>query len=946
MKTRFYKRLLIILLCIGLLLPPGLNRNYDHVSAAVTGIVTASTLNVRSEPSISADKLQLNGINVYLRKGETVTIHDEEGDWYFVSLSFNGKAAKGYVSKDYVKTNQEVTVTPTPSPEPTSKPTPKPTPSTTPKPTPKPSDKPVEATDKGDKEKYKLKATVTASSLNVRSGPGTTYSKAGVLYTNSSVTVIDEILKGSTKWYMISFKNGGVTKTGYVSSLYIKLDYKTAVKGEVADKSIKVRQSAGNKAAYLKDNKGKLISLKKGKKVNILSESTISNEKWFKVSFTIDGKKYTGYTLANQTAFQVINSESTSVPTPTPTSTPKPTQKPSVTPTPKPTNTPTPKPTNTPAPTQKPTQGPTVTPTPTPTPTLTPTPTPTPIIIPTTTPIPTPGASFIEVPDIQIYDEINTWRTGYVCNTVYLNVVANILASEAYLVDEKQEPVILNNGHKVTVESAISVDNKIWYKINFQYYWRELSGHVRAEYIYVGDEPPVPVNPPVTANPTPIPIVTVTPTPMPPIDNVDFETKLASQGFPESYKEQLRILHTMYPNWEFTAYHTGLDWNVVINEESKPGKNTIPNWKSPEWLSFEDGAYDWKTDTFILYDGTYWVTTSRAAIEYYMDPRNFLTENGIFQFELLKYQDAYQNLQGVEGILKGTALYNTSYSFTDENGILQTYTYGETIMKAAQYSGVSPYHLASRIKQEVVTGATTLSNSVSGTYKGYEGYYNFYNIGANDSPGGGAIANGLRYAKNGTSSASNNLKYLIPWTNQYRSIVGGGFFLGSSYIHRGQDTVYLQKFNVTPTSTYFHQYMTNVEAPFAESKKIATAYKAMADTKIVFSIPVYLNMPSKPSPLPTTQFNPNNRLKSLKVLNTAGEELTITPTFSQTEMYYYLIVPNNVEMVEIKATAVSKKATVLGTGFITLNQGINEIKLPVIAENGNVAEYIINIVRE
>jgi hypothetical protein len=140
--------------------------------------------------------------------------------------------------------------------------------------------------------------------------------------------------------------------------------------------------------------------------------------------------------------------------------------------------------------------------------------------------------------------------------------------------------------------------------------------------------------------------------------------------------------------------------------------------------------------------------------------------------------------------------------------------------------------------------------------------------------------------------------------------------------------------------------MTNVEAPFAESKKIAAAYKDMEDTPIVFSIPVYLNMPEQASPMPVTQFNPNNRMKSLKVLGMDGKELTITPTFSQTEYNYYLIIPNNTDMVEIKATAVSKKATVIGGGYIGLVQGNNEIRISVIAENGDIADYIVNIVRE
>ena len=557
-------------------------------------------------------------------------------------------------------------------------------------------------------------------------------------------------------------------------------------------------------------------------------------------------------------------------------------------------------------------------------------------------PTPTPEPQILEIPSNQIYTSISGPQDGYVCNTLYLNVYENILVHNSFLYDLSGQPVLLLSGAKVKVNSVVRVDGIPYYHITYG----DISGHVRAEYIYVGSQLPDGVVNPWTPVPTPGAEVTPVPTQGPQIPDTDFETMLIMEGFPESYKDALRRLHALHPNWVFKAYHTGLDWKTVIDNESIPGKNTIPNSKSVEWLSFDKGAYNWETDTFVVFDGTYWVTASRAAIEYYMDPRNFLEEDTIFQFELLRYQPGYQDIEGVENILKGTPLYNASYSFIDENGNLQTYTYAETFIKAAEYSGVSPYHLASRVKQEVVTGPTTLSNSVSGTYKGYEGYYNFYNIGANDSPGGGAIANGLKFAKNGTTNSKTNAQYLIPWTNPYRSIVGGAYFLGSTYINRGQDTVYLQKFNVTPISTYFHQYMTNVEAPWAESKKIASAYCDMMNSPIVFSIPVYLNMPETPAPRPTTKFNPNNRLKSLKVTDLNGKELALSPTFSQTEYNYYIIVPNNIEAVQVKATTVSKKASVFGGGYIPLSVGRNEVVIPVVAENGDIANYIINIVRE
>jgi hypothetical protein len=150
---------------------------------------------------------------------------------------------------------------------------------------------------------------------------------------------------------------------------------------------------------------------------------------------------------------------------------------------------------------------------------------------------------------------------------------------------------------------------------------------------------------------------------------------------------------------------------------------------------------------------------------------------------------------------------------------------------------------------------------------------------------------------------------------------------------------------MTPLSTFYHQYMSNVEAPFAEGKKILSAYNGMSDSPIIFSIPVYLNMPETAADIPVTMFNPNNRMSSLKVLDTAGNELALTPTFSQTELNYYLMVDNTVDQINIKATTVSKRATLAGGGITALNTGTNEILVPIIAENGDIANYKITVIR-
>lgn len=174
-------------------------------------------------------------------------------------------------------------------------------------------------------------------------------------------------------------------------------------------------------------------------------------------------------------------------------------------------------------------------------------------------------------------------------------------------------------------------------------------------------------------------------------------------------------------------------------------------------------------------------------------------------------------------------------------------------MQAGIYSGVSPYHLAARIKQEV--GPFITHKSISGDVEGYAGLYNFYNIGATSSTAPlGAIKNGLQYALNGKGSLSQNEleNQLIPWDSPLKSIKGGAVFIGKSYILVGQNCLYLQKFDVNDDRTgnqndlFWHQYMTNCLAPYSEAKSIYNGYSTlnMLDSSIGFVIPIYENMPS------------------------------------------------------------------------------------------------------
>ena len=500
-----------------------------------------------------------------------------------------------------------------------------------------------------------------------------------------------------------------------------------------------------------------------------------------------------------------------------------------------------------------------------------------------------------------------------------------------YTVDGKA--VLLYTGDPVQIIDVTADNGKIWCYIRFYFNNMEYFGYIRSTHL----ESDVLMNllsSETEASSAPL----------------DFETKLEREGFPESYKPLLRELHAQYPLWEFKAYHTGIDWNEAVAAESEVGVSLLPNYYSLEWLSFEEGAYSWKTDKFTIFDGTYWVAASEDAVRYYMDPRNFLTYTGIFMFENLTYNPSIQTAEGAADILKTTVFGNgATYTYKDDFGETRKTSYVDTFLMAAEYSGVSLYHLVSRSKNEIGNG--TPSNSVSGTVSGYEGLYNFYNVGANDSAiPGQNIRNGLEFAKKGRGSAAMNQLYLIPWSNPFRAILGGAFYLGYNYVNKGQDTLYFERFNVVSDGAYpvfTHQYMTNVAAACTESTSTSRGYDHAADMAIEFTIPVYLNMPEETCVAPEKAYNPNNWLKSLKVYDQNGTELPLTPTFdSSVKQSYSIIVDYSVSSVNIDAATVSKLAEITSGSRFDLEVGENLITVKVKAENGKVRKYKIYISRE
>ena len=459
----------------------------------------------------------------------------------------------------------------------------------------------------------------------------------------------------------------------------------------------------------------------------------------------------------------------------------------------------------------------------------------------------------------------------------------------------------LDTGYPIEVLEEVNADDGYkWYRIKFSKNDKEKEGYVRSDLVTI-------VNTNYNTQSS----------------DADFEEQI--KEFPDDYKAQLRALHEKYPNWQFEAVKTGLEWSDVVKNESKVGRNLVAKTSIASWKSTEPQAYNWASNTWYGFDGGSWAAASTELIQYYLDPRNFLDDSGIFQFETLEFKD-YQNVDGVKNALAGTFM---AGDYSDTDG--ETRSYASTFFEAGQNYGINPYHLASRAVQE--QGVLGRSQSIAGNVSGLENLFNYFNIGAFAANGNSATINGLYYA----AGADEN--YLRPWNSRYKSINGSAKYIADKYVSLGQNTLYFQKFNVVNSKNgiYSHQYMSNIVAASYESARLKKAYSDL-NTKLIFRIPVYNNMPSAKCVKPTSDSNPNTYLSKLWV-----DGYSFTTEFSSVNSTYYLTVGSDVESVNIGAEAVSSSSSVGGTGTYTLNSGENRIQVVCKAQNGATKGYTIII---
>lgn len=345
---------------------------------------------------------------------------------------------------------------------------------------------------------------------------------------------------------------------------------------------------------------------------------------------------------------------------------------------------------------------------------------------------------------------------------------------------------------------------------------------------------------------------------------LEYYESLTDAGFPKSYAIPLTNLHLLHPEWNFVPIGIGDGWQTVIEKETKnPSVNVIhksyPEYRHPS------------NDT--LYDSGYY-QASVGAVCYFMDPRNFLNEEDIFQFYDFS-GSGHGEKQALDTIFAGT--------FMEASVLENGSCYAEYLVEVGEEIGIDPVYLAVKLRQE--QGERGTSPIISGTcgsllwqfyrdqtqttdagkpisppadghdeaeLRSYDGYYNPFNISATGNGIFSIYLNAMKYAVKGTPEMADEWGGSPSWNTRWKALWGGAYFIQNKYISVGQSSVYLQKFNVAstdPKALYSHQYMTNVAGALSEGR---TLYRSFVETEAIdspctFRIPVYSGMPEQPS---------------------------------------------------------------------------------------------------
>ncbi|WP_428909887.1 SH3 domain-containing protein [Niallia sp. Krafla_26] len=205
-----------------------------------------------------------------------------------------------------------------------------------------------------------------------------------------------------------------------------------------------------------------------------------------------------------------------------------------------------------------------------------------------------------------------------------------------------------------------------------------------------------------------------------------------------------------------------------------------------------------------------WVTASPEDVAYQLDPENFLNDP-VASFQFLKLSEA-----------TGVDQFEVNERILSGKGILQGHA--ATFIAASEKYGVNDMYLISHALLETGNGKSKLATGVEIYGKTV---YNMFGIGAYD---GSAVESGAKFA------------YEQGWFTPVEAIIGGAKFIASSYISKGQDTVYKMRWNPEAAANKgvaTHQYATDIGWASKQVKQIHNLYSLLDSYKITLDIPFY-----------------------------------------------------------------------------------------------------------
>lgn len=400
-----------------------------------------------------------------------------------------------------------------------------------------------------------------------------------------------------------------------------------------------------------------------------------------------------------------------------------------------------------------------------------------------------------------------------------------------------------------------------------------------------------------------------------------------TQAFPADYQSALNALHQAHPNWVFKPVYVGDTFDYAVGQQmAVASRALVSTYYNECFRSMLDRDYNWQTNTWKQWEPG-WAGASEETVRYYMDPRNFLNENDIFMFESLTYEK-YQEEDVVEAALANTFMANTNVPGEE-------YTYAWLFCWIGEKYDINPVALASRVRQEQGAGTSDL---ISGKYSGYEGLYNYFNIQATGSTKDEIIKNGLKEAKTGsTIMMPDGTVSSGAWDTPSKAVIGGSLKFANLYILKNQNTLYAQKFDYDGkyNGKYWHQYMTNIMAPYSEGNQVRRSYSksGQMENSFVFLIPVYDERPTE-SPKPQERKNQNSCLKSL----TVNDQEVIT-AFDKTQKDFYYSVGETTVYANVRVKTASSSATLKFSNIGSMSHKVEVSTITVTAEDGTQTQY-------